>query len=180
MDDQRLSRYLPSRWLKPRPQFANGWELAAAAYVTAIWMYVIGVLIADLSNLTGSFRDDLAQIFDQHLLIAAPATITAITLAARRRAMDIDEHGLWRLDAAFTLAIPLGALFVLAGVVGFFTAFADFGPGGNGGGGVYDLLIHLGAVVLGGVAIVWPLGELAQMREPRVGPLPSGPPPTDR
>ena len=166
-DRARLSQFLPTTPIGNRARvYAHGWELAALGYAVAIWLYVLGDLIVVLANLPGGFRHDLEIIFGRGLLIAAPATITAVTLAARRRdrAEGTDAEGTWLLDAALTLCVPLGALFVLAGVVGFFADFGDFGDSASGA--FYDLLVHLAGVVLGAVATIWALSEIAGMEQP--------------
>ena len=124
---------------------------------------MLGYLIVALANLPGGFRHDLEAIFSRGLLIAAPATITAVTLAARRRdrTESTDADGAWLLDAALTLCVPLGALFVLAGVVGFLADFGDFGDSASFA--FFDLLVHLAGIVLGAVATIWALSELAAM-----------------
>lgn len=162
-----LSQYLPKTPIGDRARaYPNGWELAAFGYAVAIWLYVLGYEILALANLPGGFRPDLEAIFSRNLLLAAPATITAITLAARRRdrADTGDEDGRWLLDAALTLCVPLGALFVLGGVIGFFADFGDFGESASGA--FYELLVHLAGIVLGAVATIWALSELAAMQAP--------------
>jgi hypothetical protein len=162
-DRAPLSRFLPTTPIGNRARgYSHGWELAGLGYAVAIWLYVLGYLIVALANLPGGFRHDVEIVFGRGLLIAAPATITAITLAARRRDRATDAEGDWLLDAALTLAVPLGALFVLAGVVGFLAAFGDFGDSASGA--FYELLVQLAGIVLGAVATVWALGELAAMR----------------
>ena len=166
-DRAYLSRYLPKSTTEVRDRTsAHGWELAAMGYAVAIWLYVIGYLIVALANLPGGFRHDLQTIFSHTLLLAAPATVTAITLAARRRdrAEDSDADGGWLLDGALTLCVPLGALFVLAGAVGFLAAFGDFSDSASGA--FFDLLIHLAGIVLGAVATIWALAEIAAMQQP--------------
>lgn len=165
-DRAYLSRYLPTGSAKVRDRAeGHGWELAAFGYATAIWLYVIGYLIVALANLPGGFRHDLQTIFSHTLLLAAPATVTAITLAARRRdRADVeDADGRWLLDGALTLCVPLGALFTLAGVIGFLAAFGDFSDSASGA--FFDLLIHLAGVVLGVVATIWALAEIAAMHQ---------------
>jgi heme/copper-type cytochrome/quinol oxidase subunit 3 len=160
-----LSHFLPKNSLRTQPRArAHGWELAAFGYAIAIWLYVLGYLIVALANLPGGFRQDLEVVFSRALLLAAPATVTAITLAARRRDRAVDDDGRWLIDAALTLTVPLGALFVLAGVVGFLAALGDFGTSASGT--FYDLLIHLAGIVLGAVASLWALSELANMQQP--------------
>ena len=164
-DRAYLSHLLPKTTIATRTGAgAHGWEMAAMGYAVAIWLYVLGYLIVALANLPGGFRQDLEVIFSRNLLLAAPATVTAITLAARRRDRALDADGRWLIDAALTLAVPLGALFVLAGVVGFLAALGDFGT--TASGTLYDLLIHLAGIVLGAVAGLWALSELAAMQQP--------------
>ena len=159
-DHNRLSRFLPTTPATTSArESAHGWELAAAGYAVTIWLYVIGELIVSFAFLPGGFRNDLQVIFSRNLLIAAPATLTVITLATRRPAAD--EYGRWLLDAALTLCVPLGVLFVLAGGIGFFASFGDFSTSVSGA--FYELLIHLGGVVLGTVAARWALRELANL-----------------
>ena len=160
-DRAYLSQFLPKTSTRVRST-AHGWELAAFGYAVAIWLYVLGYLIVALANLPGGFRQDLEVVFSRNLLLAAPATVTAITLAARRRDRPLDADGHWLIDAALSLAVPLGALFVLAGVVGFLAALGDFGTSASGT--FYDLLIHLAGIVLGAVASLWALSELAAMQ----------------
>lgn len=167
-DRALLSHYLPATPIGARARsYPRGWELAAFGYAIAIWLYVLGYEIVTLANLPGSFRLDLEAIFSRNLLLAAPATITAITLAARRRdrTTNPDAEGRWFLDAALTLCVPLGALFVLAGVVGFFADFGDFGDSASGA--FYELLVHLAGIVLGAVSTIWALSELGDMLTPR-------------
>lgn len=169
-DRAHLSRYLPKTPVGDRARaYPNGWELAAFGYVVAIWLYVLAYEILALANLPGGFRQDLEALFSRNLLLAAPATITAITLAARRRdrTAGSDENGRWLLDAALTLCVPLGALFVFGGVVGFLSDFGDFGDSASGA--FYELLIHLAGIVLGAVATIWALGELADMNDAAAG-----------
>lgn len=142
-------------------EFAHGWQMAAAGYAVTIWLYVIGELIVSLAFMQGGFRNDLQEIFSRQLLIAAPATVTAITLATRRNLAPDDETGRWYVDATLALCVPLGALMAIAGVIGFFAAFGDFGTSVSGT--FYELLIHLGGVVLGTVAARWALRELAAL-----------------
>ncbi len=164
-DRAYLSHFLPKTSIASRTGAnAHGWELAAIGYAIAIWLYVLGYLIVALANLSGGFRQDLEVIFSRNLLLAAPATVTAITLAARRRDRALDEDGRWMIDAALALAVPLGALFVLSGVVGFLAALGDFGESASGT--LYDLMIHLAGVVLGAVASLWALAELNAMQQP--------------
>ena len=160
----RLSGHLPStsRMAAVRGS-AHGWEVAAVGYAVTIWLYVIGYLIVSLANLPGGFRLDLESVFSRNLLIAAPATLTVITLATRRREATSDASGSWLVDATLTLCVPLGALFVLAGLVGFLADFGDFSTSVSGT--FYSMCIHLGGVILGAVAARWALVELATLNE---------------
>ena len=164
----RLSRHLPKPAALTSVQgAAHGWEVAAVGYATAIWVYVVGYLIVSLANLPGGFRLDLESVFSRNLLIAAPATLTVITLATRRREAAGDAGGRWLVDATLTLCVPLGALFVVAGLVGFLADFGDFGTSASGT--LYAMCIHVGGVVLGAVAARWALVELAGLDEPASG-----------
>ena len=159
-DHNRLSRFLPTTPMTTTARrAAHGWELAAVGYAVTIWLYVIGELIVSLAYLPGGFRVDLQVVFSRQLLIAAPATLTVITLATRRPPSD--EQGRWLLDAALTLCVPLGVLFAIAGFIGFFAAFGDFSDSVSGA--FYDLLIHAGGVVLGTVTARWALRELSNL-----------------
>ena len=161
---RRLSGYLPKTSMTTSArESAHGWEVAAFGYAVTICLYVIGYLIVALANLPGGFRLDLESIFSRNLLIAAPATLTVITLATRRRDATADASGRWLVDATLTLCVPLGALFVLTGIVGFLADFGDFGVSVSGT--FYSMCIHLGGVILGAVAARWAFTELASLDE---------------
>jgi hypothetical protein len=141
----------------------DGWALAAAGYVTAIGLYLLGNFIVTLANTNNlSFRDVLESVFGRSFLVAAPALVSAMTLATRRRNEPrSDRAGLW-LDAAITSCLPLGAIVVIGSVIGFFADFGEFSHSVSGA--LYLLLLHLAGATLGAVAVVWSLAELAPER----------------
>lgn len=154
----------------------DGWALAALGYVTAIALYLLGNFILTLANTDGlDFREVLDSVFGRQFLVAAPTLVTAMTLATRRRGEPMSERARGWLDTAITACIPLGAVVVIGSVIGFLADFGEFSSSTSGA--FYLLLLHLAGVILGTVAMLWALAELAPGRRAGgVGPAATPPP----
>jgi hypothetical protein len=165
MVDKGLSRFIPGEVHEAhRPVAASAWEVAALAYVVAIWLSVIGSLVLGFSI---SFHAGLGGPFlgGPLLFVGAAVSVVALTLVARLHAPQTNELGRQMLDAALTLFLALGLLSVVIGIIGFFAAFTDTGFGVL----VDDLLLHLADIAIGVLAIVWALGEIANLKSAAPG-----------
>jgi len=159
MVDKGMSRLIPNQVHQAhRPFASSGWEVAAVAYIVAIWLSVIGSLILGFSI---SFHAGVEGLFlgSPLLFIGAPLTIVVLTLVARLHGPQANELGRRLMDIALTLFFLLGVLSTVIGVIGFFAAFGDTGFGPV----VDDMFSHLADIALGAVAIVWSLGEIGAL-----------------
>ncbi len=161
MPNKGLSQFLPDAVLNAyRPLLSVAVELAAAAYMVAVWLVVIGWLIVGFSV---SFQNGVEGVFagSSYAFALVPIVIVALTLATRMRGPASDARGRGLLDTALTLAFGLSLLFIVMGIVGFFASFGDNGFATV----VADLLTHVADVVLGVLGVVWSLSEIAKLRQ---------------
>lgn len=165
MQDKTLSRVLvPDLALTSyRPALSSTWELAIAGWAVALWLVVIGALVVSLS---AGFQAGIDSAFNNVdiLFVGGAATVITATAVARLRRKPA-AGALNMLTIGLALFALLGALGVVLGAIGFFVAFWA-----HGGSTVFYLVVqHLGGIVLGITAIVWALGELANLSRPDPG-----------
>jgi hypothetical protein len=161
MKSKGLSRFIPNAVLDAyKPSLADGWELATFMFLVAVWLGVIGDFIVDFSVSFDAGLDGLWAASGA-LFVGLPVLMVIITLVVRHQAPHSTPRGLWFLDGAVTLSFALGALGIVAGVIGIFTSFGNSGFGGVVG----DILFHVADIALGVAVVVWSLNELGVLRK---------------
>lgn len=148
-----LDKLVPSGVLN-RSELSNSWEFVALGWMVAVWVYSVG-------NFSDGTSADLGVALFV-LVVGGPLAVLAITLTARMRgASQGGELGRWCLDAALVLAVALGVLIIVFGVIDFFKAFTYSGVDTV----VAALIGAVAGIVLGALTIIWSLGEIAMVRD---------------
>ena len=161
MKSKGLSRFIPNAVLDAyKPALADGWEMAAFLFLVAVWLGVIGDFIV---NFSVSFDAGLEGLWAASgaLFAGLPVLMAIVTLVVRLQGPRSTPRGLWLLDGALALSFALGALGIVAGVIGIFSSFGNSGFGGVVGG----ILFHVADIALGAGVVVWSLNELGVLRK---------------
>jgi hypothetical protein len=153
-----------------KPALSRSWDLAVAGWAVAIWLFTIGSFIENLAIYP--FKYAVVQSFISAPIIFGVGALTVVvtTAVARFRGNWGDGGDSPLLSSGFVLYALYGALAVALGVVGFIFSFTVDG----GSNKLFFLVQNVSGVILGGVVIVWALGELKALNAS--GPaVPGGP-----
>jgi hypothetical protein len=145
-----------------QPFVLDRWAIAFAGYVAAMFLYLGGYWLAVIAanHSHESFRDVIATLVAHRFVVLAPAALLAVVLivVAPGASMGSNRSKTLRDLALFGVAI-ISAIVVVGSFIG---VIVDLSYASRGFSAFVDsIAIHLAALIVGAVTMLWAWGELA-------------------